>query len=148
MQNGLSVVQLLQKFVRRSRARIFRNKCTRSTPMDLILLFCCICSVWVHLGPFCCFMLLGSKQAELLQLMQNLCHKVAIEFFATNPLDPHHRTLNSCFGAFRSVWVDLGSFLYCTKLCAKWAELVHLMQKFVPRSRFRISRNKRTRSTP
>ena len=32
-----------------------------------------------------------------------------------------------------------------TKLSAKWAELV---QKFVPRSRVRILRNERTRSTP
>jgi len=29
----------------------------------------------------------------------------------------------------------LGSFRYYTKLGAKWAELVQLMQKFMPRSR-------------
>ena len=69
-------------------------------------------------------------------------------FFATNPPDPQHLTINSCFGAFRSVWVDLVSFRNCTKLGAKWAELGQLMQKFVPPSRFRISRNEHTRSTP
>ena len=41
-------------------------------------------------------------------------------------------------GVFRTVWL-------LTKLCAKRAELV---QKFVPRSRVGIFRNKRTRSTP
>ena len=58
-----------------------------------------------------------------------------------------HWTLNSCIAAFRSVWVHLELFRYCTKLGAKRAELVQLMQKFLPRSRFRIFRNERTRST-
>jgi hypothetical protein len=34
------------------------------------------------------------------------------------------------------------------KLGSKWAELVQLMQKFVPRNRVGIFRNERTRSTP
>ena len=51
-------------------------------------------------------------------------------------LDP-----KACFGAFRSVWVHLGSFRYFMKLGAKWAELVPLMQKFMPQSRFQIFRN-------
>ena len=36
-------------------------------------------------------------------------------FLTTNALDPLHWTLNSCFGAFLSVWVHLGPFRYCTK---------------------------------
>jgi len=56
------------------------------------------------------------------------CHEVVSELFATNALDPHHWTLNSCFVAFRKVWVHLGPFRYCTKLGAKWAVLVQLMQ--------------------
>ena len=63
-------------------------------------------------------------------------------------LDPHHSTLNSCFGAFLSVWVHLGPFPYCTKLAAKCAKLVQLMQKFMSRCRVRIFRNERSRSTP
>jgi len=39
------------------------------------------------------------------------CHN----FSQTNAHDPHHWTLNSCFGAFLSVWVQLGPFRYCTK---------------------------------
>ena len=70
-----------------------------------------------------------------------------LEFFATNIPDPHHWTLNSFFGAFLSVWVHLEPFHNCTKLGAKWANLVQLMQEFVPQSLIRISRNGRSRST-
>src|SRR6185312_1150237 len=58
----------------------------------------------------------------------------------STPLDPK---LTFCF--FRTIWVHLGPFGCLTNLGAKWAELV---QKFVPRSRVGIFRNKRTRSTP
>ena len=70
------------------------------------------------------------------------------ERFATNTPDPHHWTLNSCFVAFRKVWVHLGSFHYCTKLGAKWAEHVQIMQKFMPRSRVGTFRKGPTRYTP
>jgi len=45
--------------------------------------------------------------------------------------DPTHWTLNSRFGAFRTIWVHLGLFGCHTTLSAKWVKLV---QKFVPRS--------------
>ena len=61
------------------------------------------------------------------------------------PLDPLHWTLNSCFGAFRTIWVHLRPFGCLTKLGAKRFELV---QKFVPRSRIGIFHNESTRSTP
>ena len=41
--------------------------------------------------------------------------------------------------------MHLGPFGCLTELGAKWAELV---QKFVPRSRFGMFRNERTRSSP
>jgi hypothetical protein len=44
--------------------------------------------------------------------------------------------------------VHLGSFRYCTKLGAKWAELVQLMQKFMPRSHIGTFHYERTRNTP
>ena len=53
-----------------------------------------------------------------------------------------------CFAAFHSVWVHLGPFRYCMKLGAKWAELVQIMKKFVPRSSVRCFHNERTQSTP
>ena len=49
------------------------------------------------------------------------------ELFATNAPVSSDRTLNSCFGAFHSVWVDLGSLHYCTKLGAKqgWTGVIN-----------------------
>ena len=69
-----------------------------------------------------------------------------LEFFATNTPDPQHYTLKSCFGAFLSVWVHLELFCYYTKLSAKRAKLVQLMQKFVPRRLVKIFLNERSRS--
>jgi len=65
-----------------------------------------------------------------------------------NRIDPPNWTLNSCFGVSRSVWVHLAMFHYFTKLVAKQVELVQLMHKFVPWSRFGIFRNECTRPTP
>ena len=73
------------------------------------------------------------------------CDEVVSELFTTNAPDPPHWTLNSCFVAFRTIWVHLAPFGCLTKLGEKWAEP---MQKFVPRSRIGNFRNKSTRSTP
>ena len=75
-------------------------------------------------------------------------HKVAIEFFATNLPNPRHLILNSCYGMFHSVWGHSGAFCYGSKLGAKLAEQVQLMQKFVPQSRVRCFHNESTQSTP
>jgi len=72
-------------------------------------------------------------------------HEVASEFFVINPLDPLYWSLNSCFGAFHTVWVFLRPFGCLTKLGAKHSELV---QKFVQRSRIGIVDNESTRSAP
>ena len=56
--------------------------------------------------------------------------------------------IHAMFAAFHSVWVHLGPFRYRMKLGAKWAELVQLMQKFMPQSRVRCFHNERTQSTP
>src|SRR6185312_1907160 len=60
-----------------------------------------------------------------------LCHDVLLEFFTTNAPDPHNWNPSSCFHPFLSIWVHLGPFRYHTKLKAKRAKLVQLMQKFV-----------------
>jgi len=78
-------------------------------------------------------------------LCKSLCHEVASEFFATNAPNLTHWTLNSCFGAFCTIWVHLGLLSCLMKLGAKHSELV---QKFVPRSCVESFRNVRTRSTP
>ena len=84
-------------------------------------------NVWVHSGLFRYYTKLGAKWAELVQLMQKFMPRSRVGTFRYERADPHHWTLNSCFVAFRKVWVHLGSFRYCTKLGAKWAELVQLM---------------------
>ena len=69
-------------------------------------------------------------------------------FFSTNAPSPPHWTLNSCFGALRSVWVHLESFRKRMKLDAKQGEIVQLMRKLVPRSHAEIFLYERTQSTP
>ena len=80
--------------------------------------------------------------------MQKFVPWYLVRILATNAPDPHHWTLNSCFGAFLSVRVHFGPFRYCTKHGAKRAKLVQLMQKFVQRCLIRIFQNERSRSTP
>ena len=89
-------------------------------------------SILVHLEPFRYCTKLAAKRAKLVQLMQKFVPRCLVRIFATNAPNPLHWTLNSCFGAFLSVR-DFGPFRYCTKLAAKRAKLVQLMQKFRPR---------------
>ena len=70
-----------------------------------------------------------------------------LEFFATDAPDPPDWTLNSCFGTCRTVRMLLGPFHCLTKLGAKRAEMVQIMQKFMPRSRVGIFCNECSRST-
>ena len=136
---GAKGAKVVQKFVPRSRIGIFGNERTRSTPLDPKLMFWCVSyyseffttnapdqphwtlnssfvafrTIWVHLGPFGC--LRNSVQIEP-NKCKSLCHEVASEFFATNAPDPPRWTLNSCFVAFRTIWVHLGLFGCLTKL--------------------------------
>ena len=59
--------ELVQKFVLRSRGRIFCNKRTRSTPLDPKLKFCHILYYLGVFGTIVCLMKLGAKWAELVQ---------------------------------------------------------------------------------
>ena len=97
-------------------------------------------TLWVHLGSFRYLTKLGAKRAEIVQLIQKFVPQSCV-FFTTNAPYPPHWNLNSGFGVFRTIWMHLGPFLCLTKLGAKRAEMVQLMQKFVPRSRVRIFRN-------
>ena len=67
MELGAKRAELVQKFVPRSRLRIFRNERTRSTPLDPKLTFWCVSNYLVYLGPFGCLTKLEAKQAELVQ---------------------------------------------------------------------------------
>ena len=129
------------KFVPRSRVGTFRNELTRSTPLDPKLMFWCVLyyfiafgTVWLRYETRC---KTGRTSAKV------RATKSRWNFLATNGPDPPHWTLSWHFGAFRTIWENSGLFGCLTKLDAKRAELV---QKFVPRSRFGIIRNERTRS--
>ena len=119
----------------KSRRNFFATNAPDPPHWTLNSFFSVFRNVWVHLGPFRYCTKLGAKWAELVQLMQRFMPRSCAELFIMNAPDPHHWTLNSCFVAFYKVWVHLGLFRYCTKLVAKWAEFVQLMQKFMPRSR-------------
>ena len=139
---GAKRAELVQKFVKRSRIGIFRNECTKSTPLDPKLMFWCISyylcafgTVWLPYETRCKTGRTNVKvrATKSRRIFRNECTR-------STPLDP--KLMFSCvlyyLGAF-------GTFGCLTKLGAKWAELV---QKFVPRSRVGIFRDERTRSTP
>jgi len=100
-------------------------------------------TIWIHLGPLGCLTKLRAKWAEL---VQKIVPRSRVGFFfATNPPNPPHWTLNSCFGAFCTILMHLRPFGCLAKLETKHSEL---LQKFVPQSRVGIFRNESTRSTP
>ena len=111
-------------------------------------MFCAFYRVRVHLGLSCYGSKLDAKQAELMQLMQKFMPRSHIVIFRNERTrsTPLHRIL--MFWCVYSVLVHLGMFYYDSKLGAKWAKLVQVMQKFVPQSRVESFRKERTQSTP
>ena len=135
-------VVLMQKFVPRSRVRIFRNERTRSTPLDPKLMVWCVS---YYLGAFGTVFCPTTLSAKRVNWCKSSCHDVALEFFAKNAPDPPHWTPNFCFHAICTILVHLGLFGCLTKLGAERAEPV---QKVMPRSRIGIFRNESTRTNP
>ena len=103
------LVQLMQMFMPRCRARIFRNERSRSTPLDPNLMFWCVFSMWVHLEPFCYYTKVAAKRTKLVQLMQKFVPRCLVKIFTRNAPDLNHWTLNSCFGVYLSVRVHFGT---------------------------------------
>ena len=127
----------------RSPIGMFCNECTRSTQLDPKLMFY---SVFYYLGAFGTVWLPYKTRCKTGQTGEKLHAMKSHRNFSqqTQPICPHW-TLNSCFCAFHTIWVHLGSFGCVTTLSLKWVKLV---EKFVTRSRVRIFRNERTRPTP
>jgi len=138
----------MQNFMPRFRTWIYRNERYWSTPLDPKLMFWCVsfrsAAFW---NSFATARNLVQNAPNWCNYCKTSCNDVLLKIFTTNAPDPHHWTLNSFFGAFLSVWVHLEPFRNCTKLGAKWANLVQLMQEFVPQSLIRISRNGHSWST-
>ena len=59
--------ELVQQFVLRNCIGIFRKERTRSTPLDNILTFWFVRTIWVHSGLFSCLTKLVAKRAEQVQ---------------------------------------------------------------------------------
>src|SRR6185503_16399314 len=139
---GAKRAELVQKFVPRSGIGIFRNECTRSTPLDPKLTFWCVS---YYLGAFGTIWLpyetrykTGRTRAKIRATKSRRTFRN--ERTRSTPLDPI-----LTFWCVRTIWVHSGLFSCLTKLGAKRAELV---QNFVKRSRIGIFRNERIRSTP
>ena len=105
---GAKRAELVQKLVPRSHVGIFRNEQSRSNPLDPKLMFWC---VLYHLGAFGTVWLPYKTRCKTGQnWCKSSCHEVASEFFATKAPDLPHWTINSHFGAFRTIQVHLGPF--------------------------------------
>jgi len=135
---GAKRAELVQKFVARSRVGIFRNERTRSTPLDPKLMFCCVS---YYLGAFETVWLPYETRCKTAELVQKFVLRSRGGIFCnkrtrSTPLDPKLTfwCVSYYVGAFGTIWLP-----YETR--CKTAELV---QKFVPRSRIGIFRNKRT----
>ena len=87
---GAKRVELVQKFVPRSRVRIFRNERTRSTPLVPKLTFSCIL-YYLDSRPFGCLTKLGAKRAEL---VQKFVPGSRVGIFRNERTVPPHWTLN------------------------------------------------------
>ena len=96
----------------------------------------------MHLGPFGCLTKLGTKQAELVQKFVPRSRVGIFGNECTRSILKDTKLTFWCIsyylGALRTVWLPYETSGKCTEL----------VQKFVPRSRVGIFRNKRTRSTP
>ena len=140
---GAKRAELVQKFVPRSRVRIFRNERTRSTPFDPKLTFWCVS---YYLGTFRTIWLPYETRCKTgrtsAKVRATKSHRNFLQqAHPIHPIGPQNHVL----GAFLTILVHSGPFGFLMKLGAKRAELV---QKFVPRSRVGIFPNERTRSTP
>ena len=95
--------ELVRKFVPRSSVVTFHNERTRSTPFEPKLM---LWSVFSYLGAIETVWLPYKTRCKMGQSWcKSSCHDVESEFFATKAPDPPHWTLNSHFGAFRTIWV-------------------------------------------
>ena len=98
--------------------------------------------VWYYLGAFGTVWLPYESRCKTAELEQKFGPRSGFRIFR------NERTRSTPLDTKLTFWCVsyyLGLFGCHTKLDAKWTELV---QKFVPRSRVGIFRNKRTRSSP
>ena len=102
---GAKRAELVQKFVPQSRVGIFRNKSTRSNPLDPKLTFWCVS---YHLGAFGTVWLPYETCAKWAELVPRSCVGIfRDERTRSNPLDPKLTfwCVSYHLGAFGTVWL-------------------------------------------
>ena len=99
---GAKGAKVVQKFVPRSRIRIFGNERTRSTPLDPKLMFWCDS---YRLRVFGTVKLPYETQGKTFRTSPKVRATKSHRNFSqcTHPIDPIG-PLNSCFVAFRTIW--------------------------------------------
>ena len=102
----------MQKFVPRSHVEHFATNAP-DLPLDPILMFWCVHTIWVHSGLFSCLTKLGANRAELVQKFVPRS-RVGIfrnEHTRSSPLDPKPMIwcVSYYLGAFRTVWLPYGT---------------------------------------
>ena len=106
---GAKRAELVQKFVPRSRIRIFRKERTRSAPLDPKLMFCCVLYYLVAFGTIWLPYEIRCKTGEL---VQKFVPRSRIGIFRkertrSTPLDPKLTfwCVSYYLGAFGTVWL-------------------------------------------
>ena len=142
--------ELVQKFVPRSCVRIFRNECTRSTPLDPKLTFWRVFhTIWVHSRPFGCLTKLGAKRAELVQKFVSRS-RIGIfhnECTRSTPFNPKLTfwCISYHLGAFGTIWLPYeprwktgrtSAKVRATKSRRKFLQRMHPIQPFDPKLTF------------
>ena len=107
---GAERAELVQKFMPRSRIRIFRNDSTRSDPLDPKLMFWCASYYLGVFGTFGCHTTLSAKW--VIKLVQKLVPRSFVGILATKTPDPPSLDPKLMFwcvsyylGAFGTVWL-------------------------------------------
>ena len=103
----VELVQSMHKFVPWSRIRIFRNECTRSTPLDPKLIFWCVS---YYLGAFGTIWLPYETCTKRAELVQKFVPRSCIRIFRnertwSTQLDPKLMfwCVSYCLGAFATI---------------------------------------------
>ena len=133
--------ELVQKFVPRSCVGFFRNERTRSTPLDPKLKFWCIL---YYLGAFGTIWLRYEIRSKMGRTSAKFRATKSSRNFSqrTHPIHPIASYIYVLvrFVLFGCIWDSLVALQHSVQNEPMWC--------FMPRSRVRIFRNERTRSTP
>ena len=142
---GAKTPELVQKFVPRSRVELFRNKRTRSTPLDPKLRFWCLS---YYLGAFGTVCLPYETRCKMGRTSAKVRARSRVGIFhnectRSTPLDPKLKFWCVLFylGALRTVWLPYetrcktsrtSAKVRATKLCRNFSQQTHPIHPIGP----------------